>query len=413
MTWFDNILQWLPAKKNDHHQLHYLLNYSTDIFNLGNIDKCGYVELCEKINAFDSAISYLANIFKNAEIYAVNESGDVVEGDELVRLLKQPNKFQSQTEFLSEFYYNLRAAGWTYIRPFNQSVGFAKMIDRAELFNLNPDCIKFPNKNKSVFNSGDTVFKYVEKLENGKSEIPISTNDIIKFYDIKVDPNNPLKGVSRLASLRGEAKNTLLADRGKMNQIKRSGALLISHRERSNDGVSEGLDEMVDVTKGITHKQQIEQNLNGVGLAQGKSIVVSSKELRGESLAKDIIGIDFDKMKQADLRVIANKLGVPNELMPFEGDNAKYENRQEAQFSVIQNEIEPVARAFENGINGWFANHKNKIKISFEHLPAYQVALKRKEEVKNSIIERAEKLLSLGFELNEVKQLIKENEADR
>ena len=216
-----------------------------------------------------------------------------------------------------------------------------------------------------------------------------------------------------MASLRGEAKNTLLADRGKMNQIKRSGALLISHRERSTDGVSEGLDEMVDVTKGITHKQQIEQNLNGVGLAQGKSIVVSSKELRGESLAKDIIGIDFDKMKQADLRVIANKLGVPNELMPFEGDNAKYENRQEAQFSVIQNEIEPVARAFENGINGWFANHKNKIKLSFEHLPAYQVALKRKEEVKQSIIDRAEKLLSLGFELNEIKQLIEENEADR
>lgn len=195
-----------------------------------------------------------------------------------------------------------------------------------------------------------------------------------------------------------EAYNTLLSDFGKKNQIKRTGAVIISHKEKS-DSLSDGLDEEVykdENGKPITHKDDIELKLNGAGLAQGKSILVSSKELRVDSLAKDIIGIDFDKLKQADLRVISNKIGLPNELSPFEGDNAKYENREQAQFSVIQNEIEPVADAFADKLVKWF-NHPTRLILDYSHLPAYQIAQKTKEENKDKIVTRIIQLLNANL----------------
>src|SRR5690606_8519239 len=112
---------------------------------------------------------------------------------------------------------------------------------------------------------------------------------------------------------------------------------------------------------------------------------------------KDITGIDFDKMKQSDMRVIANKIGVPNELNPFENDNAKYENREQAQFSVIQNEIELVAEAYAIRVMSWFKNHPNKIILDYSHLPAYQVAQNTKEENKDKVTSRVIQLLNANL----------------
>lgn len=347
------------------------------------------------MNAFDAPITYLANIFKSAVIYAIDKNGNVVEDDELVKLLLNPNPIQGKTEFLSEFYYHLRSAGWNYVCPYHKSVGYNKRIDEVKLFNLNPDNISFNKIRSTIFDLKSGSFKY--SFDNGERviKLPLSTDDVIIFYDTKPSSTNPYVGHSRLKSLKEEGVNTLLADRGKRNQIKRTGAGIISHREKT-DSLSDGLDEEMYETKdgkSVSYKEDLEFKLNGAGLAQGKSILVSSKDLRYESLAKEIIGIEFDKLKQADLRVIANKIGVPNELNPFEGDNAKYENREQAQFSVIQNEIEPVGEGLAAAINRWFDKHPNKLIFDYSHLPAYQVAQKTKEENKDKIVDRVIKLL--------------------
>src|SRR5690606_12014039 len=280
-----------------------------------------------------------------------------------------------QSEFLSQHYYHLRAAGYNYVYPYHKSVGYQKRIGEVKLYNLNPDFIDFERIETSIFDLESVKFKYRHQFESDNSKTKLITDDVIIYYDTKPNSKNPFKGHSRLTSLKDEANNTLLANRGKRNQIKRTGATIVSHKERP-EGLSDGLDEEMTRDKQgnpITFKDDIENKLNGSGLAQGKSILVSSKELKVDSLAKDITGIDFDKMKQSDMRVIANKIGVPNELNPFENDNAKYENREQAQFSVIQNEIEPVANSFALGVMSWFDNHPNKIILDYSHLPAYQV----------------------------------------
>lgn len=317
----------------------------------------------------------------------------------MVKLLSRPNQIQGKTEFLSEHYYHLRSAGFNYVFPYHSSVGYSKRIDEVRLFNLNPDNIEFKKIKNSIFENKNGDFVYVQYIGDGTDRMPLSTDDVIIYYDTKPSSSNPYKGHSRLKSLKDEGVNTLLADRGKRNQIKRTGATIVSHKEKA-DSLSDGLDE--EMTKGkdgkpITYKDDIENKLNGAGLAQGKSILVSSKELKVDSLAKDILRIDFDKLKQSDLRVISNKIGVPNELNPFENDNSKYENREQAQFSVIQNEIEPVADAFAFSLMRWFPNYKDKLILDYSHLPAYQVAQKTKEENKDKVVNRVIQLLQYNL----------------
>lgn len=317
----------------------------------------------------------------------------------MVALLHKPNVFQGKSEFLSEYYYYLRAAGYNYILPYHKSVGYQKRLSEVKLFNLNPDYIDFDDVKTNLFDLEHIKFKYTHKFTSEQTKIPLYTSDVLIAYDTKPSSKNPFKGHSRLKALKEEGVNTLLADLGKRNQIKRTGATIISHKEKA-ESLSDGLDEeMMRDSNGnsITYKDDIEDKLNGAGLAQGKSILVSSKELKVDSLAKDITGIDFDKLKQSDMRVCANKLGVPNELNPFGGDNAKYENREQAQFSVIQNEIEPVADSLALSLNKFFENHPHKIIFDYSHLPAYQVAQKTKEENKDKIVDRVIKLLDKGL----------------
>lgn len=375
-----------------------MYSQDTNTFHIPDYQKFGYVDLARSINAIDAAIIYLADLFKSAKVYAVDKNGKIVESDPLVKRLQEPNHLQGLEEFLAEFYYYLTAAGWTYLLPYNTSVGFEKDLENGEIFALNPDFCKFGKIKENIFDLQYLDFNYSVDSGDRKLEKDLSTADVIPFWDGPVNVGNPFIGHSRLSSLREEAINTILADRGKHNQIKKTGSMIISHRERGNDGFSDGLDEMVRKTKDkkiITHKDEIETKLNMLGLAQGNNILVSSKELTGFSMGKDLIGIDFDKMKESDIIVINNKIGVPPELMPLNGNNAKYENRNMAQFQVLQNRIEPIAKNLAVALTKFY-NTGNTLVFSYEHLPAYQYAKLEKEESKNKIVERVKMLKEMG-----------------
>lgn len=365
--------------------------------------------MAQSINAIDAAITYLADLFKSANIYAEDANGKIVENDELVARLQEPNHLQGTEEFLAEFYYYLTASGWCYMLPYNQSIGFEKDLTSAELFALNPDYCDFEKINKNIFELTNLGFKYTYPGQEAKLEKQLTTDDVIPFWDGPVSANNPFIGHSRLSSLTDEAINTILADKGKHNQIKRTGSMIISHKERGTDGFSDGLDEMVRKTKDkkiVTHKDEIEAKLNALGLAQGNNILVSSKELTGFSMGKDIAGIDFSKLKESDIVVINNKIGVPPELMPLNGNNATYENREAAQYQVLQNRIIPVANNVATALTKFY-KRPNKLVFSYEHLPAYQFAKKEKEESKNKITERVKMLMDMGVLTDEeAKQML-------
>lgn len=379
--------------------MYFNYSYDSGVFNLPDFGD-GYVFLAQNVDAFDSPITFLCDLFKKGFIYAKDKEGNIIEDDPLVNRLNNPNRFQTKEQFLSDFYYFLTAAGWTNIYPFHKSIGFEKDFKENELFILNPDKISFKDFNSDIFSLDNADFKYHLKGAKENTKRDLNTKKVIQFTDVRIDPENPFKGLSRLASLTDEGENTLLANRGKKNQIKRTGSLLVTHKEHAKDQFSDGLDEVFEVNektgKPKTYKDEIEKELNMLGLSQGKSIAISSKELQVLSLAKDILGINFDLMIAADRITISNKIGVPIELLPTKDINAKYDNRENAELQVIQNRIEPVAEMFCKKVREYF-EYEHEICMSYDHLPAYQLVNKQIEDRKTKTVERLKLLKEMNW----------------
>ena len=379
--------------------MYFNYSYDSGVFNLPDFGD-GYVFLAQNVDAFDSPITFLCDLFKKGFIYAKDKEGNIIEDDPLVNRLNNPNRFQTKEQFLSDFYYFLTAAGWTNIYPFHKSIGFEKDFKDNELFILNPDKISFKDFNSDIFSLDNVGFKYHLKGAKDNTKRDLNTKNVIQFTDVRIDPENPFKGLSRLASLTDEGENTLLANRGKKNQIKRTGSLLVTHKEHAKDQFSDGLDEVFEVNektgKPKTYKDEIEKELNMLGLSQGKSIAISSKELQVLSLAKDILGINFDLMIAADRITISNKIGVPIELLPTKDINAKYDNRENAELQVIQNRIEPVAEMFCKKVREYF-EYEHEICMSYDHLPAYQLVNKQIEDRKTKTVERLKLLKEMNW----------------
>ena len=394
-----NFFPFLQQRRKGSAEMYFNYSYDSGVFNLPDFGD-GYVFLAQNVDAFDSPITFLCDLFKKGFIYAKDKEGNIIEDDPLVNRLNNPNRFQTKEQFLSDFYYFLTAAGWTNIYPFHKSIGFEKDFKDNELFILNPDKISFKDFNSDIFSLDNVGFKYHLKGAKDNTKRDLNTKNVIQFTDVRIDPENPFKGLSRLASLTDEGENTLLANRGKKNQIKRTGSLLVTHKEHAKDQFSDGLDEVFEVNektgKPKTYKDEIEKELNMLGLSQGKSIAISSKELQVLSLAKDILGINFDLMIAADRITISNKIGVPIELLPTKDINAKYDNRENAELQVIQNRIEPVAEMFCKKVREYF-EYEHEICMSYDHLPAYQLVNKQIEDRKTKTVERLKLLKEMNW----------------
>lgn len=394
-----NFFPFLQQRRKGSAEMYFNHSYDSGIFNLPDFGD-GFVFLAQNVDAFDSPITFLCDLFKKGFIYAKDKEGNIIENDPLVKRLNHPNRFQTKEQFLSDFYYFLTAAGWTNILPFHKSIGFENNLDKNELFILNPDKISFDDFKSDIFLIENIDFKYHLKGAKESSKRKLNTKNVIQFTDVRIDPENPFKGLSRLASLTDEGENTLLANRGKKNQIKRTGSLLVTHKEHAKDQYSDGLDEVFEVNektgKPKTYKDEIEKELNMLGLSQGKSIAISSKELQVLSLAKDILGINFDLMIAADRITISNKIGVPIELLPTKDINAKYDNRENAELQVIQNRIEPIADMFCKKVREYF-KYEYEICMSYDHLPAYQLVNKQIEDRKTKTVERLKLLKEMNW----------------
>ncbi len=355
-------------------------------------------KLSTEINALNKAINFYADIFSSAEIYATDKKGNIVENDELVEKLLNPNSLQDFKEFSKEFIRNYFSGGYAYITPYHESAGFEKKLNKASLFVLNNDFISF--------NNGKASYQINEKYDISKSTL---------FIDILRDPENPMKGISRVNSLQDEIQIIKLSDKAKQNQTKLSGHTIVSPKNNTsqNSYVDNGLDQIIKSEDGkqITEKQDIESKLNLSGLAQDKSITVASKELTAVNLMEGLKDYNFSENKLPEEKAILNLYNIPREFQNLaSNDVSKYENRQNAMLEVLQNTIEPLANSFAYKIQKHF-DHENIIYLSYKHLPVYAIIENRNEEKKDKIVNRVISLLnSQLISTKEANKILEENE---
>lgn len=174
---------------------------------------------------------------------------------------------------------------------------------------------------------------------------------------------------------------------------------MVSQKPLSNKG-----DEMQEVSNvmglntktGKTDAEILEEKLHQKGLGQNKQIFVSQFPLDVQAMTKDLVGLEFNSIKEINAKIIYSLFNIPQGYL----EQSKFNNRDADKLELYESIIIPIANNFTNSINQKY-KYKNKIKLSFEHLSFFQEKKRLNEEKlynqRKLIIDEIDNLKNLGY----------------
>ena len=281
------------------------------------------------------SLNLIARLFSSVKFSEVNESGEPVENSTIVELLKNPNIYQSQQDFLEQLIWFKYCFGFMYMFPVHP-VG-VKKAERTSLNNLNTSYIKFDDNFTTpiVFKKADEKKILEQKFEyedqGNEQKLNLEVGKIIPFYDLAnglgtnssysdSSCNNLLTAPSRLLSIKTELSNVHQAGIAKNKAIQTNGRELYSNKN-SSVGATMPLS--------LEEKTDIQNKLNNdTGLGSGRSrAVVTNASMEWQSLHIKLKELGLDESKTADANTILTALGIPLDLAD---KTSTYENKQQA-----------------------------------------------------------------------------------
>lgn len=338
-----------------------------------------YQEEIEKLRvvmqnpAFLRVVKMKADLFSIGKIVEKTPNGEIVENSELQELLKYPNFFQNQKQFL-----------WDYI--FWKSLGNARlMIDSNTvrkdnvLYWLDSSKIEFPQK---LLDAGDKLvlseetFKDLEESNlkyhyDYGNEMNIPYRKVINYVDNTNGVGNWFNGFSTVETLFKVLSNSELALDAKNTNLNLAGQFMVS----STGGLDSAMMRNDD-------KEDIEGKI-GKG---GKNIHAIRTAIDIKRFVENIDHLKLDDSFNKDLQIIGSVYGIPRDALEAM-ESSKYENQQVARMSMVDYVLKPKAEDFCNGLVNYFG-YKNKLEISWAHCDFMQVSEKERydKEMKRATV---------------------------
>lgn len=302
------------------------------------------------------------------ELLSKTTDKPITNNDPFARVLRQPNYFQSQSEFIlqtslfkevfgNEFLYFLTPAG--------------QSMNIKGLFTLPPMIVNVEELQMPAFwlqAEMPDVVKYTAEW-NGKKYLLENRHLIhINNANIQVKSGNMLLGESPLRSLVAPIQNIKAAYEARNVLVENRGALGIL-TNNSTDGIRSTL------PLNETEKEKLQEDYQSrYGLTRNKwQLLITSLNLKWQQMT-----IDADKLKlfeetKADTEKICDAFGVPFELLANE-KGVTFDNKKTAEKGFYLNTINPEAQERAGAINrqlekmnkSWYLN------ASFDHLDIFQ-----------------------------------------
>jgi len=318
-----------------------------------------------------SILNKRASAHANIIIKVVNKkSGEEVDNN-LSRLLKKPNWFQSTIEFIKQtnLFHDIYGNEYDYL-----FFGVGMKPENAKaMYTLSDEFMKIDYKSdtKYFMETEEPDVDYLYTFDGKRSDIP--SEQIIHLNDnrtnIRAQDETLLKGESKLLSLSHPLRNIIAAYEARGIMILNRGALgILSNDNKDGIGSTIPIDDK--------ERDKIQQDYRGYGL-QGhqNQIIITNMALKWQKM-----GIDIDKLKlfeeiKEDAIKIAEAYNYPPELLVFEkGPTLFGENKKQAEKSWYQNSIIPEAQERIDAFNLKFQTDKKPYHIvgTFDHLPIFQ-----------------------------------------
>lgn len=329
-----------------------------------------------EVPELNAVIQIKAKAFSNMNLQVVSKAtGTPISNYEnAVKVLRSPNYYQTQKEFLISTKINREVFGNEIINVL-RPVGMPNSYKG--IFSITPSLveIEIPLTTQAPWQvyELDSTVKYYSTWNGQRSEL--NKDNLIHINDApnKQQSDKWLWGTSKIASLQPNIQNIRAAYDSRNVMIKNRGALGIL-----SNGAVDAMGSTIPHDAKEVDKLQKAARKYGVTQEQYQ-FIITNLNLKWQQMA-----IDMDKLKlfeecEEDRMRICDAYGVPPELLASP-KGTTYENRKQANIDLYQNAIIPESLEWIGALNNFFDTENKSWVIvgSYDHLPVMQENLKER-----------------------------------
>lgn len=335
-----------------------------------------------------------ARLYSQMRITHVDSKGNEIKNSPYIKLLRQPNYFQSQEDFLFQQMWFLSATGNDYIY---QIKAFQNDAPNS-LYNLIPSEIDFDKTykvNKFVTTEadkkkfGDQTIKY--KLDNQEYKIKLS--QLIPLYDMTngLSCNSFFRSESRVKGVSKVLENIDENLKSKNKNLQFSAKYIGLNKSTGNEAQIQAED-----------RKQIEKVL------QAKDVLTTNANIEYKHLVSDMKRLFLDEQFAEDATKVLLAFDQNKDVLNYFSKDSTFENQTTGLVKYIQNSIQQSADNLTNSLSSqWGLIEKNESLVaSFDHLPIMQSVVNEKV----SSFKALQETIKIGLEnhtitLQEAKQM--------
>lgn len=356
MNWLNAISNWTYERLTNG-QVWYTVGNGDKSWNLGN-----KVETLLDNPVTFTCTDLLADLFCQFKPQINGEDND---NHWLVKLLNDPNPYQSKQDLLKEFIFFKQAEGWVFQYP-RKLTGF----EYDGIYNLNPTKVSydknFPTRmlfGKEAKEIKKKQFKYEEPHQKRKFDL----KDIIPFFDIAngLTDDFLLKSPSRLKTVQKEIRNINAAKDAKYKAIQKVGRFIVSGA-RKGPNMTAPMDPK--------DKQRIENSFGKYGLNNAKGdIIATNSEVSVHDLSIALKNLGLDESVMNDAMFIINVFRTPLECFVLSTSGSTFENQKTAIVNYAQTYVQKHVDDYCNSLNSYFGlSGKETLTGTLDHLSIMQ-----------------------------------------
>jgi len=342
----------------------------------------------------NAVISWKIRAFSNMKISIISKTTgkEVTNQEKIVQVLRSPNYFQAQKEFLQQTKAFQEIFGNEFIY-FLTPVGMPNSVKG--MFTIPPQMVQVRLIDKAPYFQ-QTSFNELNKITytwQGK-EVAFDPKSIIHINKAKANVTDTdwVLGESPMTALQAPIRNIRAAYEARNVLIENRGALGIL----SNAG-TDGTGSMMPMQE--EEKEELQKSFSRYGMTKKQwQVIITNLSLKWQQMA-----IDADKLKlfeetREDFVKICDGYGVNYELFGSQ-KGVTFANKLQAEKNTYQDTIIPEANEWIDALNRRFetANKTWFIQGSFDHLPLLQEDLKDRATTINTLVKALNEAVSGGL----------------
>jgi len=336
-----------------------------------------YLELSLCNPVLMTIVALRSRLYSQMEIKHVNSKGVVIENSPYVKLLNNPNYFQSKEDFFFQQMWFLSSAGYDYIY---QKKAFTNELPKA-IYNLIPSEIDLNNahkvnkfivteKDKKAF--GERKIKYT--LDSTTYELMLA--DLIPLYDLSngLTNNSFFQSQSRVRGIRTILNNIDQNIKSKNINLQFSQKYLSKNESTGNEAQIKDND-----------KLDIERKLDS------KNLIITNSAIQVQHLVSDMKKLYLDEQFADDANKCLLAFEMNKNVLNYFSKDSTFDNQENGVISYIQNSIQTTAKNTMNSLSQQWGlmERSEKLIASYDHLAVMQPVVNDKiksfTEMQNAI----------------------------